>query len=58
MGMTEDEAVHCQSVFNMATKEMREFGCVGAGIGSGFAHTNELRPMKFDEAMATAGRPK
>ena len=25
---------------------------VGAGIGGGFEHTSELRPMKYEEAMA------
>ena len=25
---------------------------VGAGIGGGFTHTSELRPMNYNEAMA------
>lgn len=37
---------------------MQEFGpgeiaCVGAGLGGGFADTNELRVMKYKEAMET-----
>ena len=30
-----------------------EIGAVGAGLGDGFVHTRELKPMKYDEAMAT-----
>ena len=30
-----------------------EIMAVGAGIGGGFIHTSELRPMKYEEAMAT-----
>ena len=30
-----------------------EFACVGAGLGGGFENTEELRPLKYDEAMAT-----
>ena len=30
-----------------------EIMAVGASIGGGFSHTSELRPMKYDEAMAT-----
>ena len=30
-----------------------EHACVGAGIGGGFENTNELRVMKYKEAMAT-----
>jgi hypothetical protein len=29
-----------------------EFGLVGAGLGGGFENTAELKPMKYDEAMA------
>ena len=28
-----------------------EIGCVGAGLGGGFENTNELKVMKFNEAM-------
>ena len=30
-----------------------KFGCVGEGISSGIEHTDELRVMKEEEAMAT-----
>ena len=30
-----------------------EVCCVGAGIGGGFQNTNELKVMKFKEAMQT-----
>ena len=32
--------------------------CVGAGLGGGFDNTNELRVMKYHEAMATADKEK
>jgi hypothetical protein len=32
--------------------ELGEIMTVGAGIGGGFEHTSELRPMKYEEAMA------
>ena len=32
---------------------VEEMMAVGAGIGGGFDHTSELRPMKYEEAMAT-----
>ena len=34
-------------------KEEREYGCVGAGIGSGINNMHELKVLSFDEAMAT-----
>ena len=30
-----------------------EIPCVGAGIGGGFSNTNELKVMKYKEAMAS-----
>ena len=38
-----------ESIAEEQTEE--EVACVGAGIGGGFTHTNELKPMKYDEAM-------
>jgi hypothetical protein len=35
-----------------------ELACVGAGLGGGFETTEELRPLKYDEAMATEDREK
>lgn len=35
-----------------AMESIGEFGLVGAGIGGGFNNTAELKPMKYDEAMA------
>ena len=35
-----------------------ELACVGAGLGGGFDNTNELRVMKYHEAMATADKEK
>ena len=38
----------------MSDEEFDEdFGCVGTDVGSGIEHANELRVMKYDEAMAT-----
>ena len=34
-------------------KEEREYGCVGAGIGSGINNTHKLRVLSFEEAMAS-----
>ena len=35
----------------MHKQTVAKITAVGAGIGGGFVHTNELRPMKYDEAM-------
>ena len=35
-----------------------ELSCVGAGIGGGFEHTQELHAMKFEEAMQTEDKKK
>ena len=35
----------------MDKKTAAKITAVGAGIGGGFVHTSELRPMKYDEAM-------
>ena len=37
----------------MDTTAIDEIIAVGAGIGGGFDHTSELRPMKYEEAMAS-----
>ena len=34
----------------MRTKEV---ACIGSVLGGGFESTTELKPMKYDEAMAT-----
>jgi hypothetical protein len=39
-------------------RESGEYAFVGAGLGGGFADTNELHVMKYKEAMATADRAK
>ena len=36
--------------------EENEYGCVGAGIGSGIDNTNELKVLGFDEAMSSPNR--
>ena len=33
-----------------------EIACVGAGVSGGFANTNELKVMTYNEAMATPER--
>eukprot|EP00957_Ditylum_brightwellii_P155085 11805453-Ditylum_brightwellii.AAC.1 len=30
-----------------------EIGAIGAGLGGGFENTRQLKPMKYNEAMAT-----
>ena len=37
--------------YYFALSEYLEYGCVGAGIGSGIANTNELKVIGYDEAM-------
>ena len=34
----------------------KELAAVGAGIGGGFTNTNELKVMKFNEAMESADK--
>ena len=41
-----------QSLQELDNDEIEYLG-VGAGIGGGFEHTEELKPMKYKEAMAT-----
>ena len=36
----------------MESVQLDEIMAVGAGIGGGFTHTSELRPLKYDEVMA------
>ena len=36
--------------------EENEFGCVGAGIGSGIDNTNKLKVLSFEEAMASTDK--
>ena len=38
--------------------EENEFGCVGAGIGSGIDNTNEQKVLSFEEAMASMDKTK
>ena len=38
--------------------EENEYGCVGAGIGSGIDNTNELKVLGFNEAMASPDKDK
>jgi hypothetical protein len=40
------------------TTKGTEVGCVGAQIGGGFDNTNELKVMKFDEAMRIDNKPQ
>ena len=43
-----------QILSNITDEEVDDdFGCVGADVGSGIEHTDELRVMKYDEAMDT-----
>ena len=37
--------------YYFALSEYLEYGCVGAGIGSGILNTNELKVIGYDEAM-------
>ena len=40
-----------EEIGNAAMDEVSEIMAVGAGIGGGFTHTSELKPMKCEEAM-------
>ena len=40
-----------EEIGNAAMDEVSEIMAVGAGIGGGFTHTSELKPMKYEEAM-------
>ena len=41
---------------NEVIAEGRELALVGAGIGGGFANTNELKVMNYKEAMQSPDR--
>jgi hypothetical protein len=36
----------------------KEINCVGAGLGGGFQHTSELKPMKYRQAMMTKDKKR
>ena len=56
--LTAPEKKYFQALIDYSTEIMTdtEFGCVGAALGGGFENTTELRPMKYQEAMATADK--
>ena len=47
-----EETCHATMHHTNADNDKPEIACVGAGLGGGFTHTSELRPMKFKEAVA------
>ena len=48
----EELAEACIGQINMQTLFSTEIGAVGASLGGGFENTAELKPMKYDQAMA------
>ena len=49
--MGETALTAAEQNYYFALSEYLEYGCVGAGIGSGIANTNELKVIGYDEAM-------
>uniref|UniRef100_A0A7S2KWV0 Integrase catalytic domain-containing protein n=1 Tax=Leptocylindrus danicus TaxID=163516 RepID=A0A7S2KWV0_9STRA len=52
LALTSVENKYVRELETIAKEHPEEVACVGVGIGGGLAHTNELKPMKFDEAMS------
>ena len=52
LALTSVEDKYVRELETITKEHPEEVACVGAGIGGGFTHTNELKPMKFDEAMS------
>jgi hypothetical protein len=50
--------VHYYATMKTLGKHPREFGCVGAGLGGGFLHTQELHVMKCKQAMQSKDKEK
>ena len=55
--LTQPEVQYYKALLDIGcatAKQMNnELRCVGAALGGGFGSTNELKPMKYQEAMAT-----
>ena len=49
--MGETALTAAEQNYYFALSEYLEYGCVGAGIGSGILNTNELKVIGYDEAM-------
>ena len=49
--MGETALTAAEQNYYFALSEYLEYGCVGAGIGSGIMNTNELKVIGYDEAM-------
>ena len=49
--MGETALAAAEQNYYFALSEYLEYGCVGAGIGSGIANTNELKVIGYDKAM-------
>ena len=49
--MGETALTAAEQNYYFALSEYLEYGCVGAGIGSGIANTNKLKVIGYDEAM-------
>ena len=54
--MGETALTAAEQNYYFALSEYLEYGCVGAGIGSGIANTNELKVIGYDEAMQRKDR--
>jgi hypothetical protein len=50
-------AMHMEVGFSCVDRDGVEAAMVGAGVGEGFANTNELHTIKFADAMASAEKP-
>ena len=49
--MGETALTAAEQNYYFALSEYLEYGCVGAGIGSGIMNTNELKVIRYDKAM-------
>ena len=48
-----DEDDEDDEYYNYDIEGIKEINCVGAGIGGGYQHSDELKTMNYKEAMAT-----
>ena len=56
--MGETALTAAEQNYYFALSEYLEYGCVGAGIGSGIANTNELKVIGYDKAMQKKDKSK
>ena len=58
VGAYEIKLTDAEKSYYSTMRELGELAFVGAGLGGGFGNTNELKVMKYNEAMATNDRDK